>query len=278
MAHTPESNGESHLTYTDKHEDFTGLNGHHIHYQNGGHHPNEGRAPSLPRPHQSMVSQVYNPPFYKVANPGPLGLMSFALTTFVLGLYNCGAGLPDSNPFGGVGPDQAVFGLAVFFGGTAQFIAGLMEFRVGNTFGTTLHISYGSFWLSFAMFLVPDLGIKNAYNGDERAYSFALGIFLILWCFLTLIFFIAALKTNIAILLVLGFLTLAFLFLSMAQFLSTSHPTAAMRINKTGGAFSCICAFGAFYAGAAGIMTEDTTWVRFPLGEISVRPTKTNIA
>lgn len=186
--------------------------------------------------------------------------------------------LPDNNPFGGVGPDQAIFGLAVFFGGIAQFLAGLMEFRVGNTFGTTVHCSYGAFWLAFAMFFVPDLGIKDAYKGDDRAYSFALGIFLILWCFLTLIFFIAALKTNIAILVVLGCLFLAFLFLSMAQFLQTSHPTAAIRINKTGGAFSVICAFGAFYAGAAGIMTEDTTWVRFPLGEIDVKPRKTNIA
>lgn len=153
-----------------------------------------------------------------------------------------------------------------------------MEFRVGNTFGTTVHCSYGSFWLSFAMFFVPDLGIKAAYKGDERAYSFALGIFLILWCFLTLVFFIAALKTNVAILLVLGFLTLAFLFLSLAQFLLTSHPVAAVRINKTGGAFSVICAFLAFYAGSAGIMTEDTTWVKLPLGEINVRPRKTNMA
>lgn len=225
-----------------------------------------------------MVSHVYNPPYYKIANPGPLGLISFALTTFALGLYNCGAGLPGSNPMGDVGPDQAIFGLAVFFGGIAQFFAGLMEFRVGNTFGTTLHCSYSAFWLSFAMFFVPDLGIKAAYKGDERAYSFALGIFLILWCFLTLIFFLGALKTNIVILFVLGFLTLAFLFLSLAQFVSTTHPTAAIRLTKTGGAFSCICAFGAFYAGSAGIMTEDTTWIKLPLGEISVPQKKTNMA
>ncbi|KAI8671081.1 hypothetical protein NCS57_00582000 [Fusarium keratoplasticum] len=265
------SNGASTPThYTDKEDD--------MHHHCGHHHNHHVPRTHIQKPHQSMVSQVYDPPFYRVANPGPLGLISFALTTFVLGLYQCGAGLPGSNPFGGVGPDQAIFGLAVFFGGIAQFFAGLMEFRVGNTFGTTVHCSYGAFWLAFAMFFVPDLAIKDAYKGDDRAYSFALGIFLILWCFLTLIFFIAALKTNIAILLVLGFLFLAFLFLSLAQFLQTSHPVAAIRINKTGGAFSVICAFVAFYAGAAGIMTEDTTWVRFPLGEIDVQPKKTNIA
>lgn len=187
--------------------------------------------------------------------------------------------LPDSNPMNGsVGPDQAIFGLAVFFGGIAQLFAGIMEFRVGNTFGCTLHTSYSGFWLAFAMFQVPELGIKAAYKGDDRAYSFALGVFLISWCFLTVIFFIGALRTNITILLVLGFLALAFLFLSLANFLSTTHPVAAMRINKTGGAFSVICAVLAFYAGSAGIMTADTTWVRLPLGEIDVRPRETNMA
>ncbi|EQL00371.1 Gpr1 family protein [Ophiocordyceps sinensis CO18] len=224
------------------------------------------------KPHQSMVSQVSDPPFFKVANPGPLGLISFALTTFVLGLYQCGAGLPGSNPMGDVGPDQAVFGLAVFLGGASQFIAGIMEFRVGNTFGTTAHCSYGAFWLAFAMFLVPSLGIKQAYHGDERAYSFALGIFLFLWFFLTLIFFMAALKTNIAILVVFGFLALTYLFLSIAQFVSTTHVTAAIRVNRAGGAFAILSALAAFYTGGSGLMTEDTTWVRFPLGQFSYTP------
>ena len=147
-----------------------------------------------------------------------------------------------------------------------------MEFRVGNTFGTTVHCSYGAFWLAFAMFLVPSLGIRDAYGGDERAYSFALGIFLILWCFLTLIFFIAALRTNIAILVILGLVILAFFFLSLAQFVSTSHYTSAVRLNRAGGAFSVLCAFAAFYAGSSGLMTEATTWVRFPLGEFNYTP------
>ena len=154
----------------------------------------------------------------------------------------------------------------------AQFIAGIMEFRVGNTFGTTVHCSYGAFWLAFAMFLVPSLGIKDAYAGDARAFSFAVGIFLILWCFLTLLFFIAALRTNIAILVVLGLLVLAFFFLSIAQFVSSSHPVGAVRVNRAGGVFAVLCALSAFYAGGAGIMTESTTWVRFPLGEFTRKP------
>lgn len=226
--------------------------------------------------HQGTISQVMQPTFKKPANPGPLGLISFALTTFVLGLYQCGAGLPGSNPHGDVGPFQAVFGLAVFFGGTAQFVAGIMEFAVGNTFGTTVHCSYGAFWLAFAMFMIPSLGIKDAYAGDERAYSFALGIFLILWCFLTLVFLVAALRTNIAIISVLFFLVLAFFFLALAEFTVSSHPTASINLNKAGGAFSVICAFLAFYAGAAGLMLPETTFVRLPLGLLTPPAKKTN--
>lgn len=176
--------------------------------------------------------------------------------------------LPNSDALGTIGPDQAVFGLAVFFGGLAQLIAGIMEFRVGNTFGCTLHCSYGAFWLAFAMFLIPSLGIKAAYGGDMRAFSVHLGIFLILWCLLTVIFFLAALRTNLAILGVLGCLAMAFLLLAIAQFIMTTHLTAAIRVNRAGGAFAIICALLALYSGASGLMVEDTTWLRFPLGEI----------
>jgi succinate-acetate transporter protein len=187
-------------------------------------------------------------------------------------LSNCYCRLPGSNPQGSVGPNQAVFGLAVFMGGAIQTIAGIMEFRVGNTFGSTVHCSYGAFWLSYAMFLLPYLGIEAAYKGDERAYTFALGIFLILWCFLTFLFLVAALRTNIAILCVFFFLTLAFFFLSVANFTATEHATASLRLNKVGGAFSVVCAFCAFYAGASGLMIPETTFVRFPLGEIVSSP------
>jgi succinate-acetate transporter protein len=249
-------NPNQHQNYGGGHSQFT-------------HHEGPLDGPASLAKHQAHISQVFNPTFAKPGNPGPLGLISFATTTFVLGLYQCGAGLPGSDPLGNVGPFQAVFGLAVFFGGAAQFIAGLLEFRVGNTFGTTLHCSYGAFWLAFAMFLVPSLGIRDAYAGDERAYTFAVGIFLIVWCFLTLIFFLAALRTNIAVLVVLGCLTLAFFFLALAQFLVTEHLSAARAVNKTGGAMAVICAVSAFYTGAAGIMLKETTWITLPLGEFN---------
>lgn len=179
--------------------------------------------------------------------------------------------LPNANAFGTVGPDQAVFGLAVFFGGAAQFVAGIMQFRVGNTFGCTLHCSYGAFWLAFAMFLIPSLGLQAAYNGDTRAFSVHLGIFNILWSLLTWIFFVAALRTNLAILGVLFTLAMAFFFLAVANFIETTHVTNAVRVNRAGGAFAIMSAVLALYAGASGLMVEDTTPVRFPLGELPLR-------
>lgn len=92
-------------------------------------------------PNTHYVSQVPNAPFEKLGNPGPLGLFSFAVTTFMLGLFKCGAGLPDNNPAGDVGPDNAVLGTGLFMGGIAQFAAGMWEIRVGNSFGGTLHTS-----------------------------------------------------------------------------------------------------------------------------------------
>lgn len=176
--------------------------------------------------------------------------------------------LPNNNPRGSIGPDNAAFGLAVFMGGAAQIVAGIMEFRVGNTFGTTVHCSYGAFWLSYAMFQLPTVGIKEAYGGDMRAYTFALGIYMLLWCVLTILFFLAALRTNIAILAVFFFVILAFLLLSIANFIATSHPAESVRVNQAGGALAVVSAFLAFYAGSAGIMTEETTFIRFPLGVI----------
>jgi succinate-acetate transporter protein len=140
-----------------------------------------------------------------------------------------------------------------------------------------VHCSYGAFWLAFAMFLIPSLGIKQAYAGDERAYSMHLGIFLILWCILTIVFLIAALRTSMVVIGVLFFLVLAFFFLAIAEFISTTHPTASVRVNKVGGVMSVICAFLALWAGAAGLMIDETTMVRLPLG-VMKRPQRTHAA
>src|ERR671919_85928 len=87
---------------------------------------------------------VQAPSAFTIANPGPLGLAAFALTTFVLSMFN--AGLVSS------GGEPIVFGLALAYGGLAQLLAGMWEFRTGNTFGATAFTSFGAFWLSFWAF------------------------------------------------------------------------------------------------------------------------------
>lgn len=126
-----------------------------------------------------------------------------------------------------------------------------------------------AFWLSFALTIYPNSGVASAYGDDERAFSVHIGIYLIAWFLVTFLFLIAALRTNIAIILVFSFLSLAFLFLACAEFVRTTHPSTGLKLNQAGGAFAVIDALCAFYAGFAGVMTEDTTWVRFPLGELN---------
>src|SRR5881409_91652 len=92
-----------------------------------------------------------------VADPGPLGLATFALTTFVLSMFNAG--------LVGKGGEPVVLGLALAYGGLAQLLAGMWEFRTGNTFGATAFTSYGAFWLSFwalNQFFAKDIPAKDA--------------------------------------------------------------------------------------------------------------------
>ncbi|OAE24672.1 hypothetical protein AXG93_2632s1150 [Marchantia polymorpha subsp. ruderalis] len=112
-----------------------------------------------------------------VANPAPLGLMGFALTTFVLSCHNAGVIIPQS------APHTVVTGLAAGYGGLAQLLAGMWEFSTGNTFGATAFSSYGAFWLSFAVIQIPAFGVRAAFVASESLvdYNEALGLWLLGW-------------------------------------------------------------------------------------------------
>jgi succinate-acetate transporter protein len=168
------------------------------------------------------------------------------------------------------GPNQSVLGLALFMGGLVQIIVAVMEFSVGNTFGMTTHGSYGAFWLSYAMFLIPSLGIQGAYSGDTRAYSFSMGIYLITWCLVTTVFLIASLKTNLATVLLYVFLFLSYLFLSIANFILTMNPVVSVALYKAGGVFSVICATFAFYLGSSALVSRETSYWELPLGTMKI--------
>ena len=117
-------------------------------------------------------------PSVSVADPGALGLAGFALTTFVLSLANAGI----------VASSAGVLSLALFYGGIAQFAAGLWEFANHNTFGATAFCSFGAFWMSF-WYLVTS---KNVVD----AGSSGVGVWLLAWGIFTLYMTVAAKKTN----------------------------------------------------------------------------------
>lgn len=118
----------------------------------------------------------------KRTNPAPLGLAGFGLTTILLSLVNAGV-LPAAG-------ESVVLPLALFFGGLIQLIAGVMEYREGNTFGTTVFTSYGAFWIWFAsMVILSNVGVLNLKGADS-----AVGTCLLLWALLTAGFWVASLR------------------------------------------------------------------------------------
>ena len=175
-----------------------------------------------------------------IANPGPLGLCAFALTTFVLSCVNAGL-----FPAGG---QNIVVGLALFYGGFAQILAGMWEFRTGNTFGATAFTSYGAFWLSFAAIFIPGTGILDAIV-KANAVGPAVGLYLLGWTIFTGLMFFGTLRINMALVVVFALLFLAFLALTIGALAGSSA------LNVLGGWLGILTALAAWYTALAGIKT-----------------------
>jgi uncharacterized protein len=169
-----------------------------------------------------------------IADPGPLGLAAFALTTFILSAVNAG--------WIHKGTEPVVFGLALMYGGIAQLLAGMWEFRKGNTFGATAFTSYGAFWLSFWAFVQ-----FYATKVPKADASQAVGIFLLAWGIFTLYMLVASLRTTAAVAVVFALLTITFFLLAFGE-LGTSSG-----LTKLGGWFGIATAAGAWYASFAGV-------------------------
>ena len=170
----------------------------------------------------------------KIGDPGPLGLAAFALTTFVLSMFNAGI-LGDA-------AEPVVFGLALAYGGLAQLLAGMWEFRTGNTFGAVAFTSYGAFWLSFWAF-------EQFYAGKipEASLGQGVGVYLVAWGIFTAYMFIASLRTTAAIATVFALLTATFFLLGIGEWAGTEG------ITKFGGWVGLITALAAWYASFAGV-------------------------
>src|SRR4051794_4299404 len=139
-----------------------------------------------------------------IADPGPLGLAAFALTTFVLSMFNA--------KLVGAGGEPIVFGLALAYGGLAQLLAGMWEFKTGNTFGAVAFTSYGAFWISFWAFVT--FFEKDVPKADA---GHAVGLFLIAWGIFTAYMFIASLRTTAAIATVFFLLAATFFLLGIGN-------------------------------------------------------------
>lgn len=187
----------------------------------------------------------------KIANPAPLGLFAFALTTLVLSLYNVQARH--------ITVPNVVVGLAVAMGGASQLLAGQWEFVAGNTFGATAFTSYGAFWISYALILIPSTGVAAAYPNTQE-FENAVGIYLMAWFAITFIFFIASIRTHVAFNLLFGFLWITFLLLGAASF------TGKESVMKAGGAMGIATALVAFYTGSSVLFTKQDSGLYLPRG------------
>jgi len=187
----------------------------------------------------------------RIANPGSLGLFSFASTTFILSLYN----LQTRN----IHTPNAVVGMAVFCGGLAQLLAGMWEFPKGNTFGATAFSSYGAFWMSYATILIPGSGILAAFK-DANELDSALGIYLITWFMVTFLLFIASLKKHIAMATLFACLAITFVLLAANSF------TGNVGLAKAGGALGAITAMVAYYIGLCELLRDDD--IHLPVGKL----------
>ena len=184
-----------------------------------------------------------------VANPAPLGLSAFALTTFVLSSSNAGFLFPAV----GVGGD-VVIGLALFYGGLVQLVAGIQEFRAGNTFGATAFCSYAGFWMALAVVLLPPTGVAASLIATKTLSS-GVGVFLLGWTIFTGLMFIATFRVSGALIAVFGFLFLTFLALTIGWLGGVGTGTFTTWVG-IGGWLGIVTALLAWYAALAGVLAS----------------------
>jgi uncharacterized protein len=184
-----------------------------------------------------------------VADPAPLGLAGFALTTFVLSMFNSGL-ISDAG-------EPVVFGLALAYGGLAQLLAGMWEFKNNNVFGATAFTSYGAFWLSFWAFeQFFAKGVPEANLGD------AVGVYLIAWGIFTAYMWVASFRVSVAVNVVFLLLTITFILLGIGD------AATKEGITHAGGYFGIATAAAAWYASFAVVTNKTFGRVVLPVKEL----------
>ena len=182
------------------------------------------------------------------ANPAPLGLLGFGMTTVLLNLHNAGFYELSS----------MILAMGICYGGAAQIVAGIMEWRKGNTFATTAFLSYGFFWFSLvALIVLPKLGWATAPNAT------AMAAYLFMWGLFTAVMFIGTFRLHVAGQVVFGSLTVLFFLLAIGDFINASPG-----FKQFTGYEGIFCGFSAIYAGLAQVINELYGKVILPLGPV----------
>ncbi|KAH6900503.1 GPR1/FUN34/yaaH family-domain-containing protein [Thelonectria olida] len=233
------------------HHDYPQMNYHQMNYpQMPAWAPAEGGTlhPGLWRPYEHR----------KFANPAPLGLSAFALTTFVLSCINM-------HVRGESAPNIAV-PLAFGYGGLVQLCAGMWEMAVGNTFGATALSSYGGFWIAYGLLLTPTWNVLGADGPYEGETGSVMGFFLTGWWIFTTLLLLCTLKSTVAFFLLFFFLDICFLLLACENYAhDLGNTTAQLHLQKAAGLFGFLAAFLAWYNALAGIQDSSNSFFSVPV-------------
>ena len=215
------------------------------------------------------------------ANPAPLGLMGFGMTTFLLNIHNAG--------FYPVG--SMVLSMGFFYGGLAQIIAGIMEFKNGNTFATTAFTSYGIFWWTLvSLWTLPKIHFETgnttlADGSATRMTKFIpleeappvsfLAWYLFIWGLFTFFMFLGTLKKDYTIRFVFGSLTVLFWLLAIRDWLAAADLVSAQNVVGTiAGWEGIVCGCSAMYYAMAQVLNEQWGRTVLPIGAVTQKPVK----
>ncbi|TVM17643.1 hypothetical protein DPQ33_08360 [Oceanidesulfovibrio indonesiensis] len=183
------------------------------------------------------------------ANPAPLGLLGFGMTTVLLNIHNAGFFPIDS----------MILAMGIFYGGVAQIIAGIMEWRKGNTFATTAFTSYGLFWLTLVgLILIPRMGLDVAGPAADAAMP----AYLVMWGIFTAVLFRGTWRISRALQFVFASLTVLFFLLALGD------ATGSETITRLAGWEGILCGASAMYTGLAQILNELEGKEIWPLGVV----------
>jgi succinate-acetate transporter protein len=193
----------------------------------------------------------------KLANPAPLGLLGFGLTTVLLNLHNAGF-----FPL-----DTMILAMGIAYGGLAQVIVGIMEFKKGNTFGTVAFTSYGLFWWSLVLLLV--LPKTTIFTGLSAPTETAMAAYFFMWGLFTFVMFFGTLKTNRALQFVFVSLAILFFLLVARELTANMVLYDFITVNTIAGVEGVICGLSAVYLAFAEVLNEAHQKTVLPIGSVS---------